>query len=91
MAFVSCGGMNFFAISQGIERPKRVAELIKSGETKEITVCSVSDSKGLVADMLSVEAIHLGLAPRAIEGQDYGRTHFPGSAACLKLFAAYEG
>ena len=89
MGFVSCGGMNFFAISQGIERPKRVAELIKSGETKEITVCSVSDSKGLVADMLSVEAIHLGLAPRAIEGQDYGRTHFPGSAACLKLFAAY--
>ena len=36
MGFVSCGGMNFFAISQGIERPKRVAELIKVEKQKRL-------------------------------------------------------
>ena len=70
----------------------QVAKAIAAGSTNTISVRSVQDEHGsFPASCYSIESITLGLAPVALDWQNWGRTSMVGPVVGLKLGAIYAG
>jgi len=86
IGFIGSGTMNFFGINLGQESPVKLAECIRAGTYRDISMAVANDAGGnLPKDEVVTFRVDGGLVPVMLSWQDYFRQTFVGPSNGIKF------